>query len=208
MLTEWHALTPFGEAIRIWPVALLAGGLLAWRGHARAAVVWLSALLFACLLVMASKIAFYGWGVGVRAWNLTCFSGHVVQALGLWPVLLAMAVPVRWPTWRTFAFSLGVLLAGLVGISRFASRAHPPSEVIAGALLGIGVALVGLRALHGANLPPRRSLIVFALAALLFLVDGDRFLPKLPSERWFQQIAVALSGHEKPVSRRAWLRQI
>ncbi|MEZ0471201.1 phosphatase PAP2 family protein [Luteimonas salinilitoris] len=202
----WHWLTPVGDLLLVWPTALLTAGLLARRGAQSASAIrhWLLWLGGACLLVAASKVAFYGWGTGVRAWNLTCFSGHAVLALGFWPMLLAILVPPRRRRLRIAMLCLGLCLGVLAGLSRVMLGVHSLSEVLAGIALGGGVAWLALRALRATWLPLDRGLVASAVLLALAVWGGSRLAPPLPTEHWFRQVATALSGDEEPYSRRRW----
>jgi len=204
---DWHWFVVPGSALCVLPLAALVGLLLMRVPAARAPVMrWWCAVAAGVALVAASKMAFYGWGVGVRAWDLTCFSGHTVLAFSLWPVLAAVAVPPRKRRWRWLATAAGVGFALLIGLSRIALDAHPPSEVIAGTLLGGAVALASLRALRGQWLAPDASAAVALLLCGLFLALAwtDLRFPRVPSEHWLARAATAVSGRQAPWSRKAW----
>lgn len=156
------------------------------------------------MLVAASKIGFYGWGIGIRAWDLTCFSGHAVLATGFWPVAMAVLVPPHRRRWRAAGIGLGFGLGLLVGISRIAVGAHPPSEVVAGLLLGGAGAGASLRGLARSRLPAGSGSLVLVGVAGLTLLVGSRLAPRLPSERWFADAGAMLSGHAGPYRRKAW----
>lgn len=206
---NWHLLTPFGNAILVWPVAAVVFVLCAWQGAGarRAAGAWVLSLAGASALVAVSKIGFYGWGTGIRAWNLTCFSGHAVLAVGFWTVLGGMLVPPYWPRWRRVALVAGALLGVFVAVSRVAVRAHPPSEVIAGLLLGAAVAWRGGHAVRAVHLPLRGELLLLLLVVLMWW-GGSHLNRTLPTEKWFGQVATALSGREKPYTRGRWLKEV
>ncbi|WP_058835972.1 phosphatase PAP2 family protein [Luteimonas abyssi] len=205
---SWAWLVPPGEAKLILPAAVLLGLPLLLRRDSRNGVLgWWAGLGLATALTAVSKIAFYGWGTGIRAWDLTCFSGHTVIALAFWPVALALCVPATCGTRRRLAAAAGWAFGGLIGISRATLGTHPWSEVIAGALLGGGVAWMALRLLGRHALPwPWPALLVAAgLAAAL--AGLDRKLPYFNSERWFAETGQALSGQDRPTDRRAWRRE-
>ena len=48
------------------------------------------ALLFGITgaIVCASKLAFMGWGIGIRDWTSPAFSGHTALSSAFWPILL------------------------------------------------------------------------------------------------------------------------
>jgi len=210
MTWEWRWFVVPGSALCVLPLVVLLGAAVWSNPGGRAAVVrWWIAVIVAVVLAAGSKIAFYGWGVGVRAWDLTCFSGHAVLAFGLWPVALALAIPPARRGWRHLAVLLGTAFALLIAISRVELRAHPVSEVIAGVLLGGSVALVAMRALRGQWLAPRTTGAIVVLMVLFALACGlaGRRFPMLPSERWLARAGAAWAGREAPVDRRQW-RQV
>lgn len=207
MFWDWRWFVVPGSALCVLPLVLLWGAALWPQAQARQAVLrWWAAVAVGVLLAAGSKIAFYGWGTGVRAWDLTCFSGHTVLGFSLWPVALAVLVPARQRRLRQLAVLAGVVFALLIAISRVKLRAHPVSEVIAGVMLGGVVAAIGLHALWRHAFAPRITGTVFALLVLgagLYALPGWRF-PMLPTERWLARTGAALAGRDAPVDRRRW----
>ena len=57
--------------------------------------------------------------------------------LNLNPMSLSLTMPRLWPLWWT--------LAVIVAVERVAENAHYPSDVVAGAALGVAVALIARR---------------------------------------------------------------
>lgn len=185
---KWQWLVAPGSAIYLVPLVLLAGAAVVLRDRSatRAVLRWWAAVAGVCLLVAASKIAFYGWGTGVRAWDLTCFSGHTALSLAVWPVVLMLLAPQDSPGWRATAALAGTAFAGLIGYSRIPLGAHPVSEVIAGLLLGglgaaLGLQAMWRRSLHGTFLPA----IVLAIGVSVVL-PPDRVVA-FSSEKWFKK---------------------
>lgn len=201
----WHGFTPLGNAILVLPVIVCAAALLAWhhQGARLPVLKWLAAVALAVVLAAASKIAFYGWGTGVRAWDLTCFSGHTVLAFCCWPVLGALVAPRRWLAARYILCAMGIALASLIGWSRVRTGAHPVSEVIAGGVLGSLAAAWSVWSLRGHTLELERRAVLVPIVVVLF---GLAAMPtmRLPSEHWMARVGIALSGAEHPVSRQAW----
>ncbi|WP_051412698.1 phosphatase PAP2 family protein [Pseudoxanthomonas sp. J35] len=204
MSWDWRIFVLPGSAWLVLPLVAVLGAVLAARDpSARGPVLrWWAAIAVAVLLVAASKIAFYGWGTGVRAWDLTCFSGHTVLGLVLWPVALALLVSPRHRAWRVSLAAVGWIFAGLIGVSRLMTRAHPPSEVLAGVLLGAAVAAHGLHTLRRHQWPRAWGMVPVILCLLAALWIDPRSMRLPDSERWFAQIGATLAGRDKPWSRR------
>ena len=79
-LMSWSFVTDFGDSAVTVPIALaIALWLLAsdaWRG----ALAWLSLFGAGALSVFCTKVAYAGWGVGVREIDFTGISGHAFTA--------------------------------------------------------------------------------------------------------------------------------
>jgi len=203
---HWNWVSTLGNAALILPLLACAAAVLATQSPAarRGAWLWLATAVAAIGLVAACKIAFYGWGVGVRAWQLASPSAHVLLAMAFWPVFLALLVPVQRPVPRGGAIVAGVALGVLCGWSRLATHAHSVSEVLAGAGIGAIAAGLALRAVRGLRLAIPRMAMAAALGMLI--LGWTRPTLKLPGERWLAQCGAYLAGREAPVSRADWLR--
>jgi membrane-associated phospholipid phosphatase len=140
MRSFWILLSELGNSTWLLPAATLialaagAGKWLPWSAVWR----WLGATALTALAVLASKIAFMGWGIGSVALDFTGFSGHAAMSAAIYPTLLAwlgqsLGRHCRlWP-----GVLLGTGLAVLIAISRLPLHAHSVSEVIAGTMLGL-----------------------------------------------------------------------
>lgn len=205
---DWLFLTSLGSAALVWPLAI-ALGLVLWGEQVRWADVvrWWLGLALASALVAGTKVLFYGWGTGIRAWDLTCFSGHATLATAFWPVAVAaLAGNSRWGRWLGGLGGLGLGVA--VAVSRVALHAHPVSEAVAGVLLGALVAGVGLAALKTRRPPATlRRVLPAGLAVLAVFVGAGRWVPSVPTEDWLQHLGVVLAGRDRPVDRRHWQAQ-
>lgn len=206
---SWTWLTPLGNAVLLTPLIATTVLILLWRARGQRWDVlrWPMALLVAVAVVAASKIAFYGWGFGVKSWNLTGYSGHAVLALAFWPVFLMLLVPVRFATLRPLLMLVGVALGLAVGYSRVVLGAHPPSEVLVGLILGGLVAAIGVGHLHRLDLGVPMATTLLAAMIALPLWRPEWTSAHLPSERWFARMGTELSGREKPFRRATWLRE-
>lgn len=202
---NWSDITHLGDAALVLPllVVAMAGLAIQGPGQRRAALRWALIIATCLTLVAASKIAFYGWGTGIRRWNLTCFSGHTVSAWLAWPALLMLMAPARLRALRIALLLIGIAIAACVGWSRVSLGAHPVSEVIAGTLLGVPAAGWIIRALWSQAFDKRSvALLVSLMLALALLAQVG--LKRPHSERWFQKIGMSLSGDDQPVDRSRW----
>lgn len=167
-------------------------------------VAWHWALLFGITgaIVCASKLAFMGWGIGIRELDFTGFSGHTALSTAFWPIFLWLLCVRATPAFRFSSVVLGYALAGFVGYSRLMIHAHSTSEVIAGFMLGAAGSalflLIQLRAsgTHTAQLSWGGLASVVIIPALL-LNTGAR----APTQSLLGEIAVKLGPLEKPFTR-------
>lgn len=167
-------------------------------------LAWHWALLFGITgaIVCASKLAFMGWGIGIRELDFTGFSGHTALSSAFWPILLWLLCARATPALRLTAVIVGYALAGLVGYSRLMVHAHSTSEVIAGLLLGAAGSAIFLllqlrvRATHSAQLS-FGSLASIVIIPLLLLNTGT----KAPTQSLLSEIAVKIGPLEKPFTR-------
>ena len=154
------------------------------------------------LLVVLSKLAFIGWGLGSATLAFTGFSGHAMRAGAVFPVLMYVVLQ-RAPRDRRHAGVLfGVAYAVLVAISRVVVQAHSVSEAVSGCVLGLAMAFGFMWQARGAvNFAVSHAL---ALASLGLMVLITFKAEPMPTEDWLQKIALKLSGHERVFSRADW----
>jgi membrane-associated phospholipid phosphatase len=201
----WISITALGGVGVMAPVALATAAWLAVGYRWKYAWAWLGLLGIAGGVVALSKIAFIGWGIGVRPWDFTGVSGHALMSTAVLPVAVFVALmPLRrvargiGPIMGLIA---GLMLGTLVGVSRVVLSAHSWSEVVAGCALGAVVALAFARIAWKAEagkLSP--TPVAASLAVVVFLLHG---VP-VPTQRWITDIALQLSGHERPYVRARW----
>lgn len=197
----WHWLSvigslavtgPIGVAIVVW---LLAGK--SWR----LTVIW--ALLFGTgmALVVITKMAFIGWGVGVASVEFAGFSGHAMRAAAVFPVAGYLATRSS-PVWmRQLGTLAGVLLAVLIAISRVYVQAHSTSESVTGCLLGLLVAAAFIwYASTERHMALSRVLVVLCIPVVLVAPTVE----PIPAEQWITQAALYLSGRDQPFTREMW----
>ncbi|KDB05742.1 hypothetical protein LIG30_0561 [Burkholderia sp. lig30] len=197
----WISITALGGAGLTLPLAVTIAIWLVLGYSWRRAAAWLAVLGAAIGVVALTKIAFLGWGIGIRAWNFTGFSGHAMLSTSVYPVaMFLMLIRARTPI-RLAGIALGLAAGVAVGVSRVALDAHSPSESITGCIVGALAALVFIYGSWHAE-PHRWS--VAAVVASLALVTVALHGITVPSHRWVTQVALQLSGHERPFVRARW----
>lgn len=184
---------PAGAAIALWLLASRQWRLvLSWS-------LWYGGGL---LLVVLSKLAFIGWGVGSSELDFTGFSGHAMRAGAVFPVLMYVVLQRAARPWRHAGVLLGVAFAILVAISRVVVGAHSVSESVSGCVLGLAMALGFMWTARGdVSFAISRTLV---LASLCLMVLLSFKAEPMPTELWLEKLALALSGHQEVFSRAHW----
>ena len=202
----WFAITSLGGAGLMLPVAaVITAQLLAARAW-RIALWWSLYFSTAVGLVLASKIAFLGWGIGIRSLDFTGISGHTTLAAAVLPVLAYLLSPSDRPGLSTLAMFCGVALSGAVGVSRWVLGMHSAVEVLVGLWLGASVAaaMIWLAGQSGKReKPPVRAwataILLIPVAIFHYGYDNQVFGHGL-----VVKIALYVSGREQPFSRAEW----
>ncbi|TFW27817.1 phosphatase PAP2 family protein [Duganella callida] len=201
MMMWWHWLSVIGSLAVTGPIGLaIVAWLLAGKSW-RLTVIWLALFGAGMALVVATKMAFVGWGIGIASVEFAGISGHAMRAAAVFPVAgyLAMRSSALWL--RQLGIALGVVLAVLIAISRVYVHAHSSSESISGCLLGLAVAAAFIwyaSTEHHWAL----SRVLVALCLPIFLL-APRVEP-IPAEAWITKAALYLSGREQPYTRAMW----
>jgi hypothetical protein len=126
----------FGDSTVLLPSAAAVFMVLFLRRPSRQ-IAWQWGLLFGITgaIVSASKLAFMGWGIGIRELDFTGFSGHTALSTAFWPIFLWLLCARG-----SVALRRTAMVMGYAGWPRgvFPSGDSCPllSEVIAGLLLG------------------------------------------------------------------------
>jgi len=197
----WYSITSLGGAGLTLPLAIAIALWLALGYSWRMAAGWLLLLGAAIGVVTITKLAFLGWGVGVRELDFTGLSGHAVLSTAVYPVaLFLMLLPAR-PAFRLIGVVLGVAAGITVGLSRVVLDAHSPSEAIMGCIVGAITALMFIRWSWDAE-PGRLSAVPVAVSLMMLTVALHDV--HLPTQRWVTHIALKVSGHERPYIRARW----
>ncbi len=184
----WRSLSALGDSRWLLPMALVLLITLP-RTDARLKWRWLAAIAVTAGLTLASKLAFMGWGIGIKSVHFTGFSGHAAMSSVIYPVVGALLAGTgKRP--RTIGLVIGVLLATAIAWSRIPLHAHSLSEVIAGLALGLGCSTW---AMHIAG-PSSRPNAVAATAALLAGMVLPFALPDVHTHQLVIALAKLLSG--------------
>lgn len=200
-MNPWALITHFGESTFLLPCAAFLYVWMRWHGAPGVARHWMLAFGATAFVVLASKLAFMGWGIGSASLNFTGFSGHSMMAASILPVIFHIAMPEDRPALGRMAALAGVLLALAVGVSRLALHAHSFSEVVSGLALGFLVSLpIVLR--HGVPRSPVTMLVLCAMLAGLLVVPTGRLAGS--THVIVQHLAMYLSGRDRPYHRGEW----
>jgi membrane-associated phospholipid phosphatase len=200
-------ITHLGNAVLLLCAAVVLALWWAAGGAGRLALRWLLVLGAAVAVVLATKLAFLGWGVGVASLDFTGLSGHATLSAAVLPVL-AWAMGSRAShKLRCLAVAGAATLALAVGASRWVLQAHSVSEILLGWILGGAVAWAMLRGLarsHG-EWPAQAGAVspwwlAAGLAALL-LWTAPRNGQGPETHGLVVQLALWASGRAEPYTR-------
>lgn len=198
-MIDWADITHFGDITITACTALAIAVWLLIEGEKRLAVLWSVLFAGALALVVATKIAFIGWGIGIAAIDFTGISGHATRAAAVMPVLFYLILQKTPPAVRATGAALGLAGGALVAVSRVAVHAHSVSEAAAGLALG---AAISIGFLHAAGKSLRRPVfnpLRTALSAIVLLQAP--YVHTAPTERWLTDLTLYMTGHEKPFPR-------
>ncbi len=203
MMHVWIAITELGGTAVMAPAAAAVALWLAAGRRWGLARDWCLLLGAGLAVVVISKLAFIGWGLGWAAIEFAGFSGHAMRAAAILPVLLyVMLINAEAPI-RRAGVAVGVGLALLIAFSRVAIGFHSVSEAVLGSLLGLGVAFSFIwLARRARGLVLERTLVVLSLCGLLFTPQ----IRPVPTELLLTRAALYLSGHDRPFTRADWTR--
>lgn len=200
---NWQLISFFGDSTVLLPSAAALFIVLMLRKTSRL-LAWQWILLF-CItgaIVCASKLAFMGWGLGIRELDYTGFSGHSALSAAFWPIFLWLLSARFSAGLQKAAVATGYILAAVVGYSRLVIHAHSDPEVIAGLLLGVaGSALFLLLQKRTSDCDyktiPWGGIACLVMFSLILLHSGS----KAPTQTLLGQIATAIGPLDKPFTR-------
>ena len=185
-------------------MAPTAVAITAWLALGRAwrlALWWCALFIGGMALVVATKIAFVGWGLGIRSLDFTGFSGHSMRAAAVAPVLLYLMLQKTPRYARIMGVMLGLAFSILIAVSRLQVHAHSVSESVAGWVLGAAVSL-GFIWIMSAK--PKVELHPWLILLSLLGLLVTPYAEPTPTQRWITNAALNLSGHNRPYIRVTW----
>ncbi|MRW90044.1 membrane-associated phospholipid phosphatase [Duganella sp. FT80W] len=197
----WHWLSVIGSVAVTGPIGIVIMVWLLTGKSWRLSIIWAALYGAGMALVVASKLAFIGWGIGVASLQFAGFSGHAMRAAAVFPVL-GFLLTRSLPSWqRHLGPAVGVVLSVLIALSRIYTWSHSPSEAYTGCLLGLAVAFAFIwYASAERDLTFSRMLVMLCLPVL---VVAPQFKP-VPTERWITKAALYLSGRDQPYTSAIW----
>ncbi|MBD9676957.1 phosphatase PAP2 family protein [Pseudomonas sp. PDM18] len=195
----WPLITRLGDSSLLAPTAVFVFCWLLYRRETAKAGLWAMLFGFSTAVVVASKLAFMGWGIGIPNLNFTGISGHSMMSGAVLPTLAAQLFSSRRA--GLVAAGLAAVIAVLVGLSRLALNVHSPAEVCAGLALGLGTsaAFLGATRIHLPAFRPALLALVLAVS-MAQTVTGVR----APTHQLLERIAAHLADRDQPYQRGQW----
>lgn len=202
--STWALITAFGGAGVMLPVA---AGIALWLGLGytwRSALRWVGFLATGIALVLVTKVAFLGWGIGIRSLNFTGISGHSMLATAVLPAAAFLSTRGAPLLLRLAVLGAALVAGAAIGVSRIVLDAHSVSEVISGCALGAAVSLGWIGRVTAREPAQTARVSRWVVAASLAVLAISLHSYHAPTHRWVTQIALHLSGHERPFVRARW----
>lgn len=200
-MITWTHITRLGEFTFMSLVALAIAAWLFAENEKRMALWW-SALFAAGMgVVTVTKMAFIGWGIGIRPLDFTGFSGHAMRAAAVYPVLLWLLLQKAPLPLRATGVLLGFAFATTIGISRLALHAHSVSEVMAGLMLGGAVCVAFIRIARSSGALDRQACNPLRIALGVLMLLPAPYLGPAPTQQWLTEMSLFFAGHDKPFMR-------
>ena len=202
----WSFITALGGLSVTGSLSVAIAGWLA-MAHCRVrALYWCLLFGAAMLIVIASKLAFIGWGIGLMSVDFAGFSGHAARAGAVLPVAAYLVARRYARAQRAVAVAAAVLLAILISYSRVVVTAHSPSEAVLGCGLGLLTAALFIALVRTPrDYAPPPVLIGLTVAVMLASSLAEpRLAPAFDSQQFMTALALNLSGHDRPYQRWDW----
>lgn len=200
-MLPWTSITHLADTVVAVPAAIAIAVWLSAGRAWRMAAWWTILFTLGLTLVAATKIAFAGWGIGIRSLDFAGISGHAMRATAIAPVIFFLLLQKSPRMLRILGIMAGLLFGLLVAASRIAVHAHSLSEVVAGCLLGAAISLGFIRIARSSLRPEvNRWIVAASFVALLPVSHAE----PAPTVSWIYGVALYLSGHDRPHVRSTW----
>ncbi len=200
-MINWHLLTEIGNIVVTGALALIVTLWLLLEGRWKLAWQWCLCFGGGMALVLLTKMAFVGWGIGSETLDFTGLSGHAMRAMCALPVLGFLLFYHAAPRLRDAVVLALLVLGGLISYSRLMVHAHSVSEVLSGAALGLWLAAVFMRWVGQAQRFRFNQALV--LVSLLGLLISQRAAP-VATHNMLIELTLKITGHPRPFTRLGW----
>jgi len=201
-MIDWTDITHYGD---VTITSLAAAAIAAWlfiEDEKRLAIWWSALYAGGMGIVVATKMAFIGWGIGIPAIDFAGFSGHAMRSAAVMPVLFYLILQRTHMALRVGGVMLGLTFSLLVGVSRVVLHAHSVSEVVAGLWLGAAIGLAFIRVAHGCLSTHVFKPLRIVLSMLVLLPAP--YVHPAPTQKWLTELTMYFSNHEQPFARGEW----
>jgi len=198
-MSFWPVITRLGEAQILLPALLAVVLWLALRSNASGtAARWLSVVALAAAITTVTKVAFFGFGIGIAALDFTGISGHAMFAAAALPLIAHATTVGHSERWRRRVLVAVYMFAFVIAASRVVIGVHSPSEVLSGFVLG---ALTSGAALAWAAVPHRPVPKTLLAGLFVWLLAAPAGVPPSPTHGWVIRLSLAVSGRSEPYTR-------
>jgi membrane-associated phospholipid phosphatase len=192
-MISWAVFTKLADTNFTMPVAAL---LACWLAGARAwkpFFQWCFLFGTGIFLVLATKIAYVGWGIGIAAIDFKGFSGHAMRAATLAPPIAYFLTQRQTFHVRQIGLLIGVAFAVAICISRLVLGVHSISEAITGLVLGL---MIPFSFILICNQKPVIARNPGVLAIGLIILLPALAAKPAPTSSWIERTAIHLAGEE------------
>jgi membrane-associated phospholipid phosphatase len=191
----WSYLTNLGDSALMGPIALCVGVWLCLSRAPKGAGAWLGFCGAAAIIVVCTKVAYIGWGIGIREIDFTGISGHAMISAATLAITGYFVGAGFGGMAAGIGGAFGFLVGVLVGASRVILGVHSLSEVVLGCALGGLVAVASAILIETPPRDARRSVVLAStVVALVIVLHGGR----MPSEPLITKVSLYLSGRSAP----------
>jgi membrane-associated phospholipid phosphatase len=199
----WYVTSSCGGASVTLPLTVAIALWLAVGYSSRLALGWIALIAGAVSIVLVTKLAFLGWGIGVRDWDFTGVSGHAMMSTAIYPVAFFLVLLPTRPAIRVAGIVTGFCVGMAISFSRIVVEAHSPSEAAVGCLMGAVIAFLFFRLAWHTTQSRNPLSILPVMMSLVVLVAAFHNI-HIPTHRWVEHVALQMSGHARPFVRARW----